>query len=715
MSTASTESQSTVGISLSGGGLRAASFGLGALQALHDEHGLIRGPRSADWISAVSGGSYIAGAVTLLNAGRHARCRPTKSSEPIPVTAIDLPAGDVPFSNGSPELRHVHRHCRYLVEDGGLRIVAKIALLVMINVVTLLVLFAWAGAVLIGTVDFYGMKLLPPTSRSWIGSGLAAWAIGLTGPCGMLLAFRAVSSRPARREWTMLVLGTAVALWATPVLVGCLEASPIFRSPTWALENLSRILLFLLGFGVVVAGSNYAGRWHASAPLRLMVNAVVAAIMSAAPWSVAVVLVAWSGMYFVELFRTVHGNLMSLAVLGGIAIAAILTYPLPGLFSPHRPYRTLLSRCFIVRRTPDGEVEPVEHFDSILLSSLAPDNDNPATKFPALLICAAANVSDRGATPAGSNVLPLVVTSENVSIPGHPAATIPTTELEKILEPRTSYPLVPKKPMISLARAIALTGAAISPSMGRLSRPRLRPVLAALNVRLGAWIPNPLSEAARRAVRHGNSNPFTVGVDQLIWEFLGRNPAKSQLLYVSDGGHYENLGMVELIRRKASTIWAIDASGSLPNPTSTLVHSILLAESETGCSIDIDLTSFDREPPSGLTKSACAEGRVCYSDGSTATLHVIRIGLTAAHSTVLHKYALEDPGFPHHSTLRQVYRAERFEAYRRLGAESVRMMLEDRATRVATPEATTDMAPGTLPPRPPSCPSAKLGADVAGS
>ena len=156
------------------------------------------------------------------------------------------------------------------------------------------------------------------------------------------------------------------------------------------------------------------------------------------------------------------------------------------------------------------------------------------------------------------------------------------------------------------------------------------------------------------------------------------------MLYVSDGGHYENLGMVELIRRRASTIWAIDASGSLPNSTSALVHAILLAEAETGCSIDIDLTRFDRDPESGLPKFAHAEGRIRYPDGSTATLKVIRIGLTAHHSTLLHKYALDDPGFPHHSTLRQVYRAERFEAYRRLGAESVQAMLADGGTRADT-------------------------------
>ena len=171
------------------------------------------------------------------------------------MTAIDLPADDVPFSNGSPELRHVHRHCRYLVEDGELRTVAKIALLVAINVVTLLVLFAWAGAVLIGTADFLGGKL-PPASRLWVGSGMSAWAFGLTGQCGMVLAFRAVSSRPDLKRWTMLVLGTAVALWATPVLVVCLEASPVFRSPTWTLENLPRILLFLLAFGMILAVSN---------------------------------------------------------------------------------------------------------------------------------------------------------------------------------------------------------------------------------------------------------------------------------------------------------------------------------------------------------------------------------------------------------------------------------------------------------------------------
>lgn len=102
------------GICVSGGGLRAASFGLGALQALQEHCGLLRGPASADYLSAVSGGSYICGAVTLVNAGSRA-CRTDGTS----LGSSDLPTDKGPFEAGSPEALHLLHHCRYLVEDGG--------------------------------------------------------------------------------------------------------------------------------------------------------------------------------------------------------------------------------------------------------------------------------------------------------------------------------------------------------------------------------------------------------------------------------------------------------------------------------------------------------------------------------------------------------------------------------------------------------------------
>jgi predicted acylesterase/phospholipase RssA len=53
------------GICLSGGGVRAAAFSLGVLQTLQSRRSLLYGPRSATYLSAVSGGSYIAASYVL--------------------------------------------------------------------------------------------------------------------------------------------------------------------------------------------------------------------------------------------------------------------------------------------------------------------------------------------------------------------------------------------------------------------------------------------------------------------------------------------------------------------------------------------------------------------------------------------------------------------------------------------------------------------------
>ena len=50
----------TIGIAISGGGIRSASFGLGVLQALLEQGKL----QKADYLSTVSGGGYIGSALT---------------------------------------------------------------------------------------------------------------------------------------------------------------------------------------------------------------------------------------------------------------------------------------------------------------------------------------------------------------------------------------------------------------------------------------------------------------------------------------------------------------------------------------------------------------------------------------------------------------------------------------------------------------------------
>jgi hypothetical protein len=107
------------------------------------------------------------------------------------------------------------------------------------------------------------------------------------------------------------------------------------------------------------------------------------------------------------------------------------------------------------------------------------------------------------------------------------------------------------------------------------------------------------------------------------------------------------------------------------------VQAILLAESELGCRIEIDVDKFAMPAGVARPQAIFAHGTIEYASGGRGVLHVVKLGVTDQHSSILREYQRQDPGFPYHSTLQQVYKAERFEAYRRLGVESTEMMLND--------------------------------------
>lgn len=661
-----------VGICLSGGGVRAAAFSLGALQSFHEHAGLLRGDRSARWISAVSGGSYIAGTLTLLNAGSRARY-----SDDTTVGGHDFSTNESPLAQGSPEVAHILNHCRYMVDDGGVRTVGKLLLLIVASFVTITAAILWLGVMVIGDAGMIGLLIhrwMPPPTFGV----LAEWGIGLGG-----LLLLPMMGRKRNLWWGLLTFPMAVILcWTMPFLARRLEATPLLRSPQWLLEHFFEVLSVTAIFLVFVGALNISGRWRPLSSLSGVGRALIHLVVSVTPWIIAVLLICWVGThaftnYVIPLLNDtadIATLTLGLGLFLGILFLAVLIIPLPGLISPHRPYRDLVSRCFAVRKPSAGCAEAVLRPDHVTLSSLVPATNAP--RYPELLICAAANISDRGATPAGSNVLPLVISGQTLSIPTHQEAVIRTSDLESMQSPHRGYGLVRPAPSISLSAAVAIAGAALSPSMGRMSRPSLRPLLAALNIRLGVWLPNPLSESAREHVGERDSTKFGVTIDQLIWEFFGHHSAKSNLLYASDGGHYENLGMLELLRRRCKVIYAVDASDDAPGRASTLVQCILLAEAELGCRIDIDVAAFAIRDGHSRPASSHATGTIQYPDGTTGSLHVLKLGVTDRHSSILKEYEAQDPGFPFHATMHQIYSAERFEAYRRLGAEGAELLMD---------------------------------------
>src|SRR5207248_142196 len=102
--------------------------------------------------------------------------------------------------------------------------------------------------------------------------------------------------------------------------------------------------------------------------------------------------------------------------------------------------------------------------------------------------------------------------------------------------------------------AMAISGAAASPNMGYHTSPATAFLLSLLNIRLGWWLGNPASIAKWKK----GTPPY--GLFWLLSELFGSTTDESSFLYLSDGGHFENLGIYELVRRQCKLIVVSDAA-----------------------------------------------------------------------------------------------------------------------------------------------------------
>jgi len=204
-----------------------------------------------------------------------------------------------------------------------------------------------------------------------------------------------------------------------------------------------------------------------------------------------------------------------------------------------------------------------------------------------------------------------------------------------------------------LGTAMAISGAAASPNMGYHSSPALTFLMTVFNVRLGHWSPNPA--AAQDWTRHEPR----YGGGYLLRELFGQTDYTSPFVYLSDGGHFENLGVYELVRRRCACIVAIDAGQDGAGQFDDLGNAIRKCYADFG--VVIDIRGED------LGNGYVAVGRIHYPDAPTADLLYIKPRLVGGEPADLLNYKLTNPGFPHQSTADQWFDESQFESYRKLG------------------------------------------------
>jgi hypothetical protein len=236
-----------------------------------------------------------------------------------------------------------------------------------------------------------------------------------------------------------------------------------------------------------------------------------------------------------------------------------------------------------------------------------------------------------------------------------------------------------------LGSAIAISGAAVSPNMGFQSSPALTFLLTVFNVRLGHWSGNPSHADTWRCPSPRSGSKY------LLKELLGLTDYDSPFVYLSDGGHFENLGVYELVRRRCQYILVIDAGADGKNTFDDLGNVIRKCYADFGVVIDIRVDDL-KHNSEGQVADYCAVGEIRYTDADFGTLIYIKPGLTGDEPADLLNYARTHAGFPHQPTTDQWYDESQFESYRKLGHWVGKQVLEaplidTRQRREATADA----------------------------
>jgi hypothetical protein len=247
------------------------------------------------------------------------------------------------------------------------------------------------------------------------------------------------------------------------------------------------------------------------------------------------------------------------------------------------------------------------------------------------------------------------------------------------LETLKDHPKTAPESGPGLGSALTVSGAAVSPNWGYHSSRITAFLMTLFNVRLGVWLPNPAKATADelRLARPRNS------LTALINEMLGATTDECQAIYLSDGGHFENLGLYEMFRRRCSLLLVVDAGADEACSLFDLGNAIRKSEIDLGIRVQMrepmGLYSRSRLDEGGKPDPApvgFAVGEVDYGGGHSGRLIYLKPSFLPNIPADVRSYGAEHKAFPHESTLDQWFSESQFESYRMLGRHQMQVLLD---------------------------------------
>lgn len=498
-------------------------------------------------------------------------------------------------------------------------------------------------------IGFCGRFTAEPQREWWtrLGAtlslrGLALFALksaAVYGPLCTLILFNNSSHVPLK--W-----GT-VATWLGTVMGGLFAGKSIktrgtdIRPKSMPLELLAKAgaILFIVG-GLFVA-----------ATLLVLLIATLSGVD-----------VPYTGAYW----RALNGLSLraeTWVLAGSFLFAALFFFTFDiNIFGLSQIYRNRLVRCYLgaARWTPGTrKPQPFTRFDEnddFPLSDLKDEIEQDASARP--------RDKYRGPFPVVNCSLNLGGSADTAMHTRHSASFVLTPLYCGSDRLRVGYiPIEQLGQNTTLGQAVAISGAAASPNMGYNTSPLIAFLLTMFNVRLGWWFLRP----ARTSRMHKNS----VSALSLLRELRGSADDSGKFINLSDGGHFENLGVYELVRRRCKVIIACDAECDESLHFGALGNLVRICETDFGAKIDLDVSSV-RKGHNSLSQAHCAVGRIAYSNGSLGHLILLKASITGDENVAVAQYRSLHPTFPHESTANQFFSEDQFESYRRLGQHILR-------------------------------------------
>ncbi len=630
-----------VGLALSGGGIRSAAFNLGILQALARKGLLAR----FDYLSTVSGGGYIGSCLTWLSARAPGR---------------RFDALELARSRGTV-LDWLRAHGKYLITGRGLSgwtLAANVLAGTLLNLFVLVPLFLVAIAL---------------ASHEWFALEWPAWlhlegAPGVHAHDGFMLIALAGLLLIALYLLTALVFALSTALPSLRRMsaeaylrrgLGRLLAAGIIALAIGLLPVLAGAEEALIAYlrsdaaGEIVRQASWLGPMLTGG-LSMWLAKRRASGSSALP-IVGISLLLYGG--FTALYHLAHHTTLVSSeafrwwLLGSLVLALICDI---NSISMHSYYRSRLAEACL------PEVESS--------TSMCGTADHPVL------------FRLRALSPASGAPLHLINTTLNTTSSRDPKLRSRNGE-NMILSPvfcgssatgyrRTESYLGGR---LTLSTAFSISGAAVDPdTYATKSRP-ISFLMTLLNARLGAWVDNP-----RKTPRKWR---WPAWYQLMLREMFGRGLSETEAkIHLADGGHFENLGLYELLRRRCRFIVVSDAGADPACALGDLGQAIQRARADFGADVDICADRFSKERAEAIPDRAHLLGKITYADGSTGEILYVKAMVIRHLSADIYAYWRANAAFPNEPTSDQFYGELQFDSYRELGLQIMSAVIGDEAT-----------------------------------